>query len=561
MRKSFAGLIAAGAAAVLMLSGFDSAMTVQELNEKTKAALAGVDKMAFALSGEADAVLSMSDKAQGSQTMDVPISGDVEVYSILYLDPLQFAVEVSYDADGMGEELSGGVAMAVMESEDGTGMAYLLDGTQDPAPQWQAQAVEAEKITEFKDMLRKAYQGDLTSLGTVGQTAGTDVDTAALIALAEQTSEKIMSQMQVEPGTDTYTMRATLTGDTFASLLSDLMTASGQTVDQTTLQIIQVIMSGLKMEISTEFYANTFLPVHFEADMSESDFSLLSSLLLSSMTGSDNSNASASVSVNRLRLSIDYEFNNVDPIELPQEALDAASNTAIGNPLGGMEGLNGQTAGSGTDIQNTTGSTQNTTGSIQNTTGSTQNTTGTTDTTQNTTGTTDTTQNTTDGTQSGAVQNPDGSYYLQFDNYDGSVNKVNVTAPSGMSLTYGDPSYVSFSDDMYTTDISFSVITGDSETDELESNLDTTYLAQDPDLTAVNRTKVMQTTLGNGTVVYYGSRSYESSEGRYGSTYAALKVGDTVVDVEISIRDDQYNYIEADEATVRTVCSLVSPAA
>lgn len=51
MRKRIIGGIVAGAAAVLMLSGFDSAMTVPELQEKMKSALAEVNSVSAVITG------------------------------------------------------------------------------------------------------------------------------------------------------------------------------------------------------------------------------------------------------------------------------------------------------------------------------------------------------------------------------------------------------------------------------------------------------------------------------------------------------------------------------
>ena len=67
MRKRIIGGIVAGAAAVLMLSGFDSAMTVPELQEKMKSALAEVNSVSAVITGRASSDLEIS---QGGEDGD-----------------------------------------------------------------------------------------------------------------------------------------------------------------------------------------------------------------------------------------------------------------------------------------------------------------------------------------------------------------------------------------------------------------------------------------------------------------------------------------------------------
>ena len=109
MRKRWISTLAAGAAAVLMLSGFDSAMTVDQLQENAKDALAQVTSLSASMSVVADAGLNMKQNTENGASMDVPINGTGDVTLQLNMEPLQLGMTVNYDWSAMGQGMNGTV--------------------------------------------------------------------------------------------------------------------------------------------------------------------------------------------------------------------------------------------------------------------------------------------------------------------------------------------------------------------------------------------------------------------------------------------------------------------
>lgn len=539
--KRFLGMIAVGSAAVLMLSGFASAMTVQELQEKAKSALAQVNNMVIEMEGNAAAAMSISDGTEGGQSMDIPIKGNVELYMNMVIEPLQLAMEVSYEGEAMGQGGSGGIGMAIMEAEDGTGTAYMIsiDANGEDSG-WQAAPVDAETITQAKESLRTSLSGDVSALGSNPALQGTEVNMEQMASVMNQISEQVLAKTQIEEGDGTYIVTGNLTGADFSAMLPSILEASGQEVDNMSLQMVQTVVSGLVMNMVSEFDANTYLPISAEIDMSQSDFSGIADLMMSSMMGGAEG-VSAQINVDELNLSFTANFTDVEPITLPQEALDAAAALASG---GGTTDTSG-----GVDIGGLIG---------QNLTGGTD----TTDTGTDTTGTGTDTTIPSDDPMAEAIKNPDGSYLLTYEKYDGTVNKANVFTPEGTRPSYGNESYVSFKNDTTKTSVSFTVLGARATEEEtLADAMDTTFMEGNEDYSEISKSDVRQVTLDNGTVVYYGTATYLYGGYRLGGTFAVLKAGDSIVKVEVQAQDAQYNVVEADEATVKTMCNAVAPAA
>ena len=98
--------------------------------------------------------------------------------------------------------------------------------------------------------------------------------------------------------------------------------------------------------------------------------------------------------------------------------------------------------------------------------------------------------------------NPDGSYRIQTEDYEGNVKAADVFTPDGLRLSYGSENYLGFLKDDYTLDVNYLVAYQDTPQQAVEDELDTTYYENNSDYSDITRTEVLQTTLQDGTVVY-----------------------------------------------------------
>ena len=529
MKKRILGVIAAGCAAVLMLSGFDSAMTVEELQEKTKAAVADVGSMWVVVKGTADANLSMSQNTENGASMDIPINGNLDMDYRFNLEPFQMKVGIQYSGEAMGQGMNGGMEVYLLENEDGSGQAYMgnLVGGQ---MQWSANDVDAQQVAQMKDMVVATLNGDASSLSALSE-SGNAMDAAALQELVTKYQDQFADLVQISPeyalkdDTECYELTADVSGDVLFQMMTDILSASGQGPDDASLQMAQAAISGLRAKIDTLVDAETYLPAYGTIDLGESDFSQIADLVAGSMAGSG-TDMTANVNVNALNMSANFTFNEPVQIEVPAEA--EAARTAGGTDVtGNPEDLIGGLLTGGTD---TTGGGSDLTGGQ-------------------------------DADTDAPVQNADGTYLLQYEDYFGNLKSANVAVPDGLALSYGNSEYLTFSNDNYSYQVSYSLYSMDTPEQTVESDLDTTYYESDSSYSDVTRTDVMQTTLADGTPVSYGFKGYTYDGYSMGGTYAALKAGDAVVKFEIEKEDENRNTVPATEQEVQQLAALISPAA
>ena len=527
MRRRIVSTIAAGAAAVLMLSGFDSAMTIQELQEKSKSAIAEVTSLSMMMNGRAAADLKMTQNAQDGASMNVPITGMLDISCQLNLEPLQLAFSFVYNAEAVGQGTEGSMEMYVLENEDGTGIGYM-GVTSNGETDWQVDKAEVEDVSKMKEMVQAALKGDTSAMSSAAPSG--NVDPAAMEAFVQKYQDMFASLAQISPtsvsagGKECYEITADMTGDTFFEVMKDVMSATGQPIDDASLQMIQPVMGGIHLKSNSRIDVETYLPVDAELDLGDSDFSAFGDMIASSMgAGTD---MSAQVDVHALSMKAMFDFNNPVDIVVPEAALAAASGA---DTTGGDDSLGGLLTGGDDSLGGLLTGGDDTTG--------------------------------TDTSESGAIQNPDGSYHLEYENYDGRVKKADVAAPEGLHLSYGTEDYISFSNDDYTYGVTYSFGYKDTTLEMIQHMLDTSFYDSNSDYSDVVRTDIKQTTLPDGTDVYYGTVLYTYSGYRFGGTKCVLQAGDWIVCVEIEKEDEQRRAIEASEEEVQTYTALVRPAA
>ena len=528
MKKRILGTIAAGAAAVLLLSGFDSAMTVQQLQEKTKEALAQATSMWVVIKGTADADLSMKQNTENGASMDIPINGNCEMDYRISLDPFQAGLSVQYSGEAMGQGTDGSMEVYLLENEDGTGTEYtgmLSDGLM----QWSTGNIEAETFSRMKDMVSSALKGDLSSVEGLPE-SGMKVDTAALTGLMEKYQKQITDLAQISPQSalkdddECYELTMEVTGEFLFQMMSDIMAAGGQTPDEASLQMVKAAMSGLKVKVDTLIDANTFLPAYGTIDLGESDFSALGNLMAGTM-GAAAGDMSASVSVDELKLSANFQFNEPVSVQVPPEAEEAGR--AGGEEIEvSPEDLVGSLLTGGTEEG---GSVTDDSGTIPD--------------------------------ENEVIQNADGTYRIEYEDYFGESKAVNVAVPDGLALTYGSGNYLTFSNDDYSLQVSYSLFSLKTPGETVESDLDTSYYESDSSYSDVTRTDVMQTALADGTPVSYGFRGYTYNGYSMGGTCAALQVGDAIAKFEIEKEDESRSAVPATEQEVQQYASMITPAA
>ena len=394
MRKRWISTLAAGAAAVLMLSGFDSAMTVDQLQENAKDALAQVTSLSASMSVVADAGLNMKQNTENGASMDVPINGTGDVTLQLNMEPLQLGMTVNYDWSAMGQGMNGSMEMYVIENEDGTGAGYM-GNTVNGQTQWSAGTAGTEEVSQMKEAVQAVLRGDMSAVSTLSPDA--NVDAAAMNEILQQYQDVILDMTQIAPqsatvsGKECYQLTADITGDSLYPFMADALSASGAPVDDSSLPMVQAVMSSMRIKADSLFDVQTCLPVSASIDLGESDFSAIGDMIVSSMAGTAG-DMTAAFDVNALKMTADFAFNEPVTITVPEEALNAASepdstgtDTDV-NPedlIGGLLGSDTGTSDGGTGVE-----------------------------------------------EDAPVQNADGSYRIEYEDYLGNLDAADVAVPA-----------------------------------------------------------------------------------------------------------------------------------
>ncbi len=555
MKRRIVVTVAAGAAAVWMLSGFDAPMTVQELSERSMAALSEAGSLTMDLHGDASLNLRMTQAGDSGASMNIPLIGNVSAETQIAMEPFQAQFEANYKGEAMGQGTDGSMEMYILENEDGSADAWL--GTYDGAEglAWEAQSLDAGQLSEVKKAVRSMLAGDTSTLGSLTMN-GSSVDPAALAQITQKYQDQLMNMVKLSPdtimvnGEECYQVTADLSGEDILPIITDLAASSGGIVDDASREILSQVLGGIRIRMESEFDAKTCLPVQAYIDLGGSDLSAAGSLIVSSMMGGTG-DVSANIDVSALNMDCSFTFNQPLDVTVPEEALAAGGSSQVYDPdeLIGSLLTGGNGTGTGTDGQPIGGGT-GTDG------------TGGTDIGGSDIGGTDIGgSDGTDETEEVLTENPDGSYHAVFADFSGNVKEATILPPDGLAPSYAARNYIAFDNDRMTYSLRYSMYCGETAPETVAKKLDVSFMEGNADYSEVTKTDVIQAALPDGTPVYYGSKAYKYGNYRLGATCCAVQAGDWVIYLEIEPEDEHFNFREATEAEVLAYAGLVKPEA
>ena len=322
-RNRVMAVTSAAALSFLLLSGFDSSITVEEISQKASESIGEQGGMDCDVKGVADVTIELS---AGEETQSLPISGSFDYSIQMTMDPFIMAVsgKMSGDASAMG--LSGGIELEeyMVEQEDGTGVMYVrLPQGEDT--EWHAAALASDYIESTLGAVKAALSGDKeAAAGALG------LDMAALQQKAFAGAEIAQEPVNVN-GTECYEVTQTLDGDTLFELVSEVLDAIPQAgIDASSLAAFQMIFSGIRLDMVSDYSVDDFTPVYASVDLGGSDLSAIGQMFGAMMLSSGDGSEVPEVSVNISSLNMDMNYNGApDQIEIPAEALEVEPETTL----------------------------------------------------------------------------------------------------------------------------------------------------------------------------------------------------------------------------------------
>ena len=336
------GLISGTVAAAMMLSGFDSAMTVQELHRKSQKAQAAKNSATVSMQMEADAALQIG--ADSSTATKASLNGNADLTISYTLDPFQMKMEGNVKGTALGNTVDAKLSEYFVTDDDGSGIIYANLDTGNGGS-WEASRVGKDQMRTVQEALEASKSGDYSKLKEQG------FDAQALLDQVEKVTT-LAPEVVTTGNQECYEMTSTISGSLLSGMLTDVMNsslsnASGDGLDDQKRQIAEDILKSLSVNTKEDYNTETFLPVHMEMDLSGSDFSGLvsriESLIRAGYTGSaaEPEEPQLSVTVNTLKASADYDFDTPVSIEVPEEA----RNTPVSESGLSADAVKGKAAG------------------------------------------------------------------------------------------------------------------------------------------------------------------------------------------------------------------------
>ena len=167
MKKNFRNRLLAVTAAAsmsfLLLSGFDSALTAEDVQENMQSAIAAAGGISADVQGTADVSIDIS---AGGETSSLPISGSMNYSVVLNEDPFFMAVCGSASGDASAIGMSGNLEMDMYlkGQDDGSGIMYVRMPMDDDTG-WHAAEVPVETMSQMLQSVQASISGDVAAAG------------------------------------------------------------------------------------------------------------------------------------------------------------------------------------------------------------------------------------------------------------------------------------------------------------------------------------------------------------------------------------------------------------
>lgn len=299
-------------AASFMLTGFDSAATVEDVMEKYMEASQSLTEFSADATLNAQIGIDMSSDASGTSTLSVGGTGD---FTMDYkLDPLTFGMSGNLDIGAMGVEQNMNMQIYMVPADGGAYELYTyIDDGSGAGGAWEYESStvdEAEMEEVISSILEAQKSMDLSTLPGTWSLGKEAVDVN---------------------GTSCYQLLYTVTYDDLSDLIADAMSASGETMSEEDAAMLALVMNGLVFNVEVDVDAATYLPMRMHMDMDGSDLSginsLLSIVMASSSTDESVSMPDIELNISDLYLEAVYDYSTPVEVTVPDEALQAKDST------------------------------------------------------------------------------------------------------------------------------------------------------------------------------------------------------------------------------------------
>lgn len=287
-------------------------VTAESLLEANAEALKDINSTQAQMTLTLDGGVTVSgEDGAGATSIGLVMNGEFDIASIL--DPLQIAMEGTYDMSLMGQTMTFGMEMYTITSEDGTMVDSYVKMT-DPSGQT---ADEGWQHTQM-DM-----QEMLASFNELGISDLSDLQNKTI----EELFPGMTFEWNITDNSDSYNLATVFAFSSLVPMIEDAFTASGEELPAETKTLIEEIFNGLVLNYDYDINKETNLMTGVHIDFNDSELATLNELISAiinqqteAQTGTP-ATASYELVLNDFSMDAAYNYDEVAEITVPADAL------------------------------------------------------------------------------------------------------------------------------------------------------------------------------------------------------------------------------------------------
>lgn len=299
------GLVTLGAAS--MLCGFDSAETAESLQQKMQEASSSQTSVDMNMAMNLDAAVNMSDGTTDS-SIGIKMDGNFDVACLL--EPFGMMMDGSMNLSTFGTSQALTMKMYGVTNDAGELETYVYteDSSTGEAGTWAYENAGAFDMNEILEASKSMEAVDLSDWGITFTLApeAADVD-----------------------GKECYLLSTVMDSNTLSTVIDKTSELSGQDLaaDDDVAQMLS-LLTGLKINVAYYIDTTSYQLVKMHMDMNDSDLAVLNELIQASMPTDGETTTTAEIVLNDFSIDAVVSSEEVAPITVPQEALDAVASGA-----------------------------------------------------------------------------------------------------------------------------------------------------------------------------------------------------------------------------------------
>lgn len=305
MKKKFVALLMVAGLSCTPLTAAAEEVTPESIMNAAGEYSDSLSSMSMKMALNFDGAMDIASEDTPASTLALSMDGDFDVKYIA--EPIQMSMTGTFDVAMMGQKQTMGMEMYMIASDDSSTVdTYIkMDDGSGTDMEWQHQQVDMEQFLSTMGV---------SSIEELNQLSGEDL-----------LPEGITLEWSLDDQTDAYLLSSELPFSDLLPLVEESMSASGSEPDDESIQMIESLLGGFKLNFSYTIAKEDYAPQAFHVDFNDSDLTSLNELvsyyMLYSQEDSDTAGMTITLKLNDFSMDGTYDYTPVDKIEVPADAL------------------------------------------------------------------------------------------------------------------------------------------------------------------------------------------------------------------------------------------------